>query len=55
VGINLIAWGGSVESVVSQLKDLAGSIDSHDLRVEYSRLDDIVSDIEKLNEIGIEF
>lgn len=55
MALNLIAWGDSVKSVVNQLKDLSHEIDGHDLEIESSGLDDIVRDIHKLEENGIEF
>ena len=53
--VNLIAWGKSVEDVVTQLKDLASEITAHDLDIETSGLDAITADIDKLKEIGMDF
>ena len=55
VPVNLIAWGDSVESVVTQLKDLADEITPHDLNIQTSGLDKITADIAKLKKIGMDF
>ena len=53
--LNLIAWGDSTESVVGQLKELAGEVRGDDLQIETSGLDRVVDDIKTMGKNGIDF